>query len=199
MCTNCWNTSVGGLWREVLVPDEFEAIERLLLARPKAENQNWKPDETLDQLANENILLGVHERIDGDHSDEHQADGLSPRLASSETRLWLRSLLKTPRWIRVGSGLVLSIIVMLLLAGRSFPVEISHVVAMMGLVLDVWGALLVAMPLMRRASDIVFLTRPRFDFNGPLVRSLVVDRATGTIGLAFLFAGFFCQFLAQVL
>lgn len=48
-CTNC---GYDGL---VLWPQDPDAIERTVSIRPRAENRNWKPGESVDELAAENI------------------------------------------------------------------------------------------------------------------------------------------------
>jgi len=40
-------------------PDEREEIERILLAREMAENQNWQVGETLEDLRRENVDHGL--------------------------------------------------------------------------------------------------------------------------------------------
>ncbi len=58
--------------------------------------------------------------------------------------------------------------------------------------------MLVAFPLMRRGTDMVLLSSPRFTLNPPLIRALLQDRAVGMVGLVFLCVGFAFQFLAQI-
>jgi hypothetical protein len=56
-CTSCGNASIGGRWRPVAVPADRAEIERLLLARPDPATRSWRPGETTDQLAAENVML----------------------------------------------------------------------------------------------------------------------------------------------
>ncbi len=43
----------------VEMPDDAEAITRLLDLRPKRGNRNWFPGETVDDLKTENVTHGV--------------------------------------------------------------------------------------------------------------------------------------------
>lgn len=54
MCHCCGNEEVGGRWRAVVWPAKARAIEQLLELRPKPENQNWRPGETVADLIHEN-------------------------------------------------------------------------------------------------------------------------------------------------
>jgi hypothetical protein len=47
----------GAIHRRIVWPDEREAIEGLLLERPSVRNQHWSPEETLDDLRDQNATL----------------------------------------------------------------------------------------------------------------------------------------------
>src|SRR5690242_1060929 len=49
-CLSCYNASVDGKWLTVSWPAERKEIEAELLERPKAENVNWSPGETVASL-----------------------------------------------------------------------------------------------------------------------------------------------------
>ncbi len=49
----CGNRDAGGMWRPVLLPRDYRAIEKALEVRPP-EHRNWRPWETLAQLRAEN-------------------------------------------------------------------------------------------------------------------------------------------------
>jgi hypothetical protein len=53
-CAACRNGFVGGDLVHVDFPDEIDAIEAALLARPNEVNRNWTPAETLDDLHAQN-------------------------------------------------------------------------------------------------------------------------------------------------
>jgi hypothetical protein len=59
MCSNCFNGTVGGLWRRVELPGEMSQIEAALLVRPVPNNRNWRPGETVEDLIAENIEHGL--------------------------------------------------------------------------------------------------------------------------------------------
>lgn len=59
MCCNCWNAEVGHRWRPIVIPKQRVAIERLLLKRPDGATRNWRPGETIADLARENREHGV--------------------------------------------------------------------------------------------------------------------------------------------
>lgn len=65
MCAGCWNSADGHRWRRIALPAERERIERLLLARPRA-NQHWHPGESLADLARENRGHGLRDDGLGD-------------------------------------------------------------------------------------------------------------------------------------
>jgi len=48
-CIDC-----GAQYHDVRFPLEADEIERLLLARPKRENQSWWPSESVEELQREN-------------------------------------------------------------------------------------------------------------------------------------------------
>jgi len=54
MCLRCWNGAVGGLWRPVVFPEAWEAIESILNLRPLPMTRHWLPGETVAQLIDEN-------------------------------------------------------------------------------------------------------------------------------------------------
>lgn len=56
MCSWCANQ--GGKWVNVDFPKNREQIEHLLMKRPE-QNQNWKPGETVKQLAADNKRRGI--------------------------------------------------------------------------------------------------------------------------------------------
>lgn len=56
-CVGCGNAGIGARWRLVTVPRDRTGIERLLLARPDPLTRSWRPGETLEQLAAENVML----------------------------------------------------------------------------------------------------------------------------------------------
>jgi hypothetical protein len=58
-CPRCENADVGGNWRLVDLPVNYREIERVLALRPEAENQNWWPGETVDDLVRENVENGL--------------------------------------------------------------------------------------------------------------------------------------------
>lgn len=55
-CCECRNTQVAHALVPVTMPADREQIEQLLLARPDERNRNWRPGETIEQLAAENTL-----------------------------------------------------------------------------------------------------------------------------------------------
>jgi len=58
-CLSCDNHGMDGRWYPVEFPAERPAIETVLLKRPNAANQNWRPGETVDDLRRENERYGV--------------------------------------------------------------------------------------------------------------------------------------------
>ena len=58
-CVDCLNAQVGGQWRTVAWPEDAEAIETALLARPAPETRTWLPTETLTDLLAENADHGL--------------------------------------------------------------------------------------------------------------------------------------------
>ena len=52
-CVDCLNEHVSGQWITVVWPTDVDRIDGLLVRRPRR-NQNWTPDETVDQLIAEN-------------------------------------------------------------------------------------------------------------------------------------------------
>ena len=53
-CSDC-----GAVYQDVIWPIEREAIEAVLLARPRVEHRNWHPSETLDMVRAENSAHGL--------------------------------------------------------------------------------------------------------------------------------------------
>lgn len=54
-----------GRWWPVMVPSEWDAIESVLLARPKRDTRNWLTLETVEKLRAENVAHGLPEVIGG--------------------------------------------------------------------------------------------------------------------------------------
>lgn len=59
-CVRCSNRGWGGGWRRVVVPpeDDRRVIEAILRARPDPTTRNWRPGETVGDLAVENRAHG---------------------------------------------------------------------------------------------------------------------------------------------
>ena len=53
-CLEC-----GAVFESLSIPDDYQAIESMLLARPALVNQAWLQPETVDDLAAENAAHGV--------------------------------------------------------------------------------------------------------------------------------------------
>jgi hypothetical protein len=55
-CARCGNQAAGRGWRPVALPNEptRRRIEAILLCRPRVEDRNWEPGETLDDLMRQN-------------------------------------------------------------------------------------------------------------------------------------------------
>ncbi len=196
MCQSCWNKASGGRWRRVVLPEARADIESALIERPDLTTRNWFPGETVDSIKRENEDHGI---TSGATSTKAQ-DGLDRNLKvyPGELTLWLRSIRHAESWLQRVSVLVVVMSIGFGVAtARVLPT--SHSIAVVGLLMEGWGALLIALPLMRRGSEIAWMTAPRLDFNPPLIRSLLQDRTRATIGLAFLVAGFACQTTSQLL
>lgn len=58
-CVTCGNINTGGQWRPVTWPSDPKAIESMLIKRPRIENMNWQPDETIAVLQSENSDHGL--------------------------------------------------------------------------------------------------------------------------------------------
>jgi hypothetical protein len=58
LCSNCFNVTVNGQWRPVVIPKEKARIDDLLAWRPIF-NRNWEPEETIKQLKAENLGHGL--------------------------------------------------------------------------------------------------------------------------------------------
>jgi hypothetical protein len=56
-CTFCGNDGEG--WHRVEFPADREQIEAVLSARPLTQTRNWRPHETVDDLAAENRQHGI--------------------------------------------------------------------------------------------------------------------------------------------
>lgn len=54
-CTECGNSEVKGQWIPVEWPAEEGEIEAEMMKRPRVENQNWRPGETLASLQRERL------------------------------------------------------------------------------------------------------------------------------------------------
>jgi hypothetical protein len=59
-CLSCLNEAAGGGWLAVLFPSRREEIEAELMRRPREENRNWLPGESLLDLVAETL-----DRTDG--------------------------------------------------------------------------------------------------------------------------------------
>lgn len=57
LCTNV--ECEDQCWHEVIFPEDHLKIEAILLERPDRRNRNWNPDETLDDLREENEAHGI--------------------------------------------------------------------------------------------------------------------------------------------
>lgn len=59
----CPGCATSGFWKRIVMPMERGEIERLLLLRPgwqaNAPHRNWLPDETVQDLVQENLVHGV--------------------------------------------------------------------------------------------------------------------------------------------
>lgn len=49
----------GAVHTHVVIPDDREAIEAVLMRRPRDVNRNWLPGETVAELERENVAHGV--------------------------------------------------------------------------------------------------------------------------------------------
>lgn len=58
-CIDCLNETAGGLWVTVDWPDDPDAIEAALDARPVAHTRGWVPGETVADLLAENAAHQV--------------------------------------------------------------------------------------------------------------------------------------------
>ncbi len=63
MCSNCFNGAVDGEWRRVEFPQDREAIEAAIRARPIPANRNWSPGELVETLRAENRAHGLREEV----------------------------------------------------------------------------------------------------------------------------------------
>lgn len=59
LCTNCLNAAVGGACRPVRFPRNREAIEATLLRRPVPRTREWRPGESVADLARQNRDHGL--------------------------------------------------------------------------------------------------------------------------------------------
>lgn len=64
-CVRCENAATHGAWRPVVLPppDERDAIEAMLAARPDSATRNWAPGESVADLAAENVAHGLPEGV----------------------------------------------------------------------------------------------------------------------------------------
>ncbi len=54
ICPRCANWRVDGKWHEIILPEDFHEIERLLELRPDIMSRNWRSPESMDDLRQEN-------------------------------------------------------------------------------------------------------------------------------------------------
>lgn len=82
-CVRCGNQGSGHGWRRVIVPppEERRRIVAVLLCRPRVEDRNWEPGETVADLIAENLA----------HGDPIPPDDEPPAAAPS-------LILSGPRW-----------------------------------------------------------------------------------------------------
>lgn len=59
MCGECFNRDAGGAWRPVAWPKDADALDAELAERPGEANRNWRPGESLADLARESADHGV--------------------------------------------------------------------------------------------------------------------------------------------
>jgi hypothetical protein len=59
LCSDCWNKTMNGRFRRVIVPDDLAEIEVVLSRRLDMTNRNWLPTETLIDLKRENREHGL--------------------------------------------------------------------------------------------------------------------------------------------
>lgn len=59
-CVRCLNRGWGGGWRPIILPGLLvrEGIEEVLDFRPRREDQNWEPGESIDDLIRQNLDQG---------------------------------------------------------------------------------------------------------------------------------------------
>lgn len=57
LCVTCGNAAVGGKYRPVIWPKQYEQIGQLLDARTNRRLRNWSPGEKVADLRRENRLL----------------------------------------------------------------------------------------------------------------------------------------------
>ncbi len=55
ICPRCANWRVDGKWHEVILPEDFHEIERLLELRPDLMTRNWRSPESVADLLQENL------------------------------------------------------------------------------------------------------------------------------------------------
>lgn len=53
----CWDC--GAIYEGLELPEDFDAIARLLVARPELSTRNWLPGETVEDLERENVEHGI--------------------------------------------------------------------------------------------------------------------------------------------
>lgn len=74
-CPVCGNINNNGKAYKVIFPSKIKEIEEILLSRPAhhpeyADIRNWYPDETIDQLIEENKRMGIIKKDKEKGSDE---------------------------------------------------------------------------------------------------------------------------------
>lgn len=64
-CINCQNRGAGGRWVCVAWPDNWRAIESVLVVRPAPENRQWRPGDSVADLVALNVARGLPEAARG--------------------------------------------------------------------------------------------------------------------------------------
>lgn len=59
LCSECWNASIGGKYRRVILPKDVAGIAAALMERPLPQNRNWRPGETVAMLRADNQQHGL--------------------------------------------------------------------------------------------------------------------------------------------
>lgn len=63
MCLSCFNAAAGGRWLRMRLPRWRGLIEAELLKRPRVQNRNWRPGETVASLRKENREHGIESEV----------------------------------------------------------------------------------------------------------------------------------------